>query len=127
MSKKFQDIFTNPELIKWHDWRKGIATVDGCRWGIVVATKSEDFNSFALNKREFDDLRAAMRDGRVAGAVVVGATTHYAEGKYHRMYVDETDAEKLATKLKDVAPKHGRFGEFYVLDDYTFGDANVPF
>jgi hypothetical protein len=120
----FHDIFTNPAKYKQHGQRKYSTMVDDRLIGIVLATKNYSYDTFALNKNEYDDLLAAMRDGRIAGAVVVGATIN-ANGNYDPTYVGEIDAEKLALQLTGIEPRHGRFGPFYVLDDYIFG--NAPF
>jgi hypothetical protein len=96
-------------------------TVDGHLCGIVLATKSYRYDTFALNKGEFDDLLGGKRDGRLAHVFVVGVTTHRG-GKYDPQYVGEIDAEKLEKQLIGVEPRPGQFGPFYTLDNYTFGD-----
>jgi hypothetical protein len=121
MTTLFHDICTNPARYDQQDSRKFTVTVDGHLIGIVLATKNYAFDTFALNKGEFDDLLDAKRDGRVAGIYVVGRTT-YNGGKYDPKYVGEIDGEKLEKQLIGVDPRPGRFGPFYVLNDFTFGE-----
>jgi hypothetical protein len=120
----FNDIFTNPEKCRQIGFRKYTVIVNGQLYGIVLATKTPGYDSFALNKGEFDDLLKGKRDGKLAGAFVVGATT-YNGGKYDPVYVGEIDAEVLEKRLPE--PRYGRFGEFYALWDYIFTGADAAF
>jgi hypothetical protein len=123
---RFSDICTNPARYDQIGQRKFTVTVDDLLYGIVLATKGPSYDSFALNEGELRDLLAARRAGRIAGAVIVAITT-YSGGTYNPTYFGEIDAEKLATKLEGVEPRHGRFGKFYTLDNYTFADGDAAF
>jgi hypothetical protein len=118
----FHDIFESTRFTQHGPRKYSVMTDDGLV-GIVLATKNYNFDSFALNKFEFDSLLAAKRDGRLVRVVVVAARNN--GGNNPPTYCGEIDAEKLADQLNGIVPRNGRFGEFYVLADYFFGDAAV--
>jgi hypothetical protein len=108
-----------------HGRYKYSKTIDGRKHGFVLATKTKGYDRFALNKKEFDELLAGKRNGRIDEARVVAAeSTDNRPGLVHR---GEIDAEKLETRLKDETPRSGQFGPFYVLDNYVFSDEDAPF
>jgi hypothetical protein len=119
-----QDMFKRLDKYNKHGWHKYSTTDDeGCVTGIVVATKdltsSYANNGYVLNKAEHDGLKDAKRDGRVAHAIVVAATTNGWNEPW--TYVAEIDAED--PKLTEREPRNGRHGLFYIVDEYVFGDA----
>jgi hypothetical protein len=122
MTTLFHDIYTNSTSYNQCGQRKYTVMVDGLLYGIVLATKSYRYDTFALNKAELEDGLAAKRAGRLARVFVVAVTTHNG-GKYDPQYVGEIDAEKLERSLTGVQARYGQFGEFYTIDNYTFGDA----
>jgi hypothetical protein len=120
---RFEDIFTHPTKYKQHGLRMYSVENDSQITGIVLATRGYSFDTFALNKPEFDRLLAAKRDGRIADAIVVGAVQKGGNNPF--TYCGEMDAGQLETQLTGVEPRTGRFGAFYTLADCTF--SNPPF
>ena len=106
-----------------HDRRKYSGTIDGRKYGILLATKSDGFDTFALNKQELDDLLAAKRDGRIDEAKVVAAQN----GIGGLLYSGEVDAEFLMSQFRGIEPRNGRFGPFYALSLYYFREGAGPF
>jgi hypothetical protein len=112
---KFSDIFTNPAKYKEHTLRKHSTVVDDRKIGFVLATKTYSYDTFALNKAEFDGLMTGLREGRVAEAYVVFA--RISDWNSSPTYVAEIDAEKLENQLTSIEPRRGKLGPFYALDD----------
>jgi hypothetical protein len=87
--------------------------IDGIKIGVVLTTKNQSFDNWALNKPDLDRGIAGKRDGRIDAVFVVAAKTN--GGVSIPGYVDHIDAEKLAAQLIPEMLRVGRFGEFYVL------------
>jgi hypothetical protein len=110
--------------------RKYLQTIDGRKIGMVLATKNDGYDTYALNQGEFEDLLEAKRKGRIDEAKVVAAhvvgpvTQHPGENLAH---CGEIDAELLATKLKNEKPRNGQFGPFYALEAYVFLGEDAAF
>jgi hypothetical protein len=88
------------------------ATIDGKKIGVVLATKSQGFENFALNKADLDRVTAATSDGRLDAGFVVAATVN-ASGSME--FVDQIFADVLADQLREETPRVGRYGEFYLI------------
>jgi hypothetical protein len=104
--------------------------LDGHRIGVVLATRTNNFDGHALNKHDLDRLIAAKREGKIDAAIVVAAKIN--GGRTAPVYRGETDAEELAAKLTNDLLIPGKYGEFYALPpglafpDYEKDDC-VPF
>lgn len=106
-----------PGIFADQRWRmvgryKFIGEVDGVRAAVVLATRSPGYDTYALNKGDFDRLLAGKRGGKVDAAYVV-ITEINALGA--RTYRGDMEAERLGEMLKGVPPRDGRFGAFYTL------------
>ena len=88
------------------------AETGGRKVGIVLATMNSGYDSYALNKSEFDRLVSAKRDGRLDDAFVVAAKT---AGSKVPSFCDQIDAEELVGKLAGELPRSGRYGDFFIL------------
>ena len=86
--------------------------IDGAKIGVVLATKNQRFDNWALNKPDFDRVIAGKRDGRINEAYVVAAKVN---GVGIPLYCDQIEAEELLRKLANEVPRVGSFGEFYVI------------
>jgi hypothetical protein len=117
------DIFADTSFTKYGP-RKYLAEIDGRRIGVLLATKNSGFDTFALNKAEFDHLLAAKLAGRIDEAFVVAAKIN---GSTPPSYCGEIDAELLEGSLKRFTPRIGSLGDFYVLQDYNFALTDAPF
>ena len=87
------------------------ATIDGTKIGVVLATKNQGFDNFAINKADLDRLIAATGDGRLDAAFVVAAKVNGSSMDF----VDQIAAAVLADQLRSETPRVGRYGEFYLL------------
>jgi hypothetical protein len=100
--------------------------VDGFRVGIVYATMSAGFTTFALNKNSLDRLRAGKETGKVDVAFVAAHRVNGAQ----RTYCGHMTVEEACGKLDlfHMEPRMGRYGEFFVLPLGFFPeDENAPF
>jgi hypothetical protein len=104
-------VFTDPRWRVLSRWRL-YADVDGFKFGVVLATKAPQYDSFALNKGDMDRLLAGKRSGKIDQAWVVMAKTN---GLNAMTYVDHIEAERLNDMLKMMRPRSGAFGEFWTL------------
>jgi hypothetical protein len=93
--------------------------VDGARVGVVVANKSPQYTSYALNKGDFDGLLAAKRSVKVDLAFIVAV----ANGSF----IAHHDAEEYAERLRDLTPRSGQFGEFWTLTEHEVTGVEEPF
>jgi hypothetical protein len=81
-------------------WCKYWAEINGRKIGVVLATKSPQYDDCALNKAGFDRLLAAKREGRIDVAVVVAARVN---GRLSPPeFIAAIDADELAEKLNNV-------------------------
>jgi hypothetical protein len=119
---KLSDIYTNRQKYKQIGMRKYTTVIDGRRIGIIVATKNNGYQGFAVNKTELDSLLAGKAAGRIDEAHVV-AMEYIGVWKY----VGEIEAEQLKAKLSGIEPRNGRYGEFYSLPDFDFLGEDAPF
>src|SRR5258705_6348023 len=113
MDTELNGMFSDPRFARFGRYCYHVE-IDGRKIGVVLATMNQGYDSYALNKAEFDRLLAARRDGRLDGAFVVIAKTN---GSTTPTYCGEIDAEELDSQLRGLTPRSGRFGEFYVLPD----------
>jgi hypothetical protein len=93
--------------------------IDGVKVGVVLATLSLPYTTFALNKPDFDRLIGSKHAGKVDRAFVVAAR---GSSSANRVFCSWMEAEELAAKLQEygVTPRAGRFGEFYTLPPTFF-------
>jgi hypothetical protein len=82
--------------------------------GVVLATKSPNWDSFALNKKELERVIAGKRKGKIDEAYVVAARVN---GSGPLTYQDAELAEVIATRLEERLPIAGRRGPFWALRD----------
>jgi hypothetical protein len=93
------------------------------RIGVVLATLTPPFDSFALNKAELERLLQAKREEKIDQAFVVAAKRNGAGLEY----CGAVEADELSTVLAKQSPITGRFGDFYVLYAFEFEGEAVPF
>jgi hypothetical protein len=87
----------------------------------VIATKNQMFDTFALNKSDFDRLVEGKHQGKIDHAFIVWAEVN-ANGL---TFFDSQDAEELArTTLACTPPRVGRYGEFWSLEPSS---SKMPF
>lgn len=92
-----------------------VGTVDGERWGVVLASKNvRKFSNYALGTANVDDLIAGKRSGKYHRAFIVGADV---DGFNIPTFVEAHDAEELhANLLSKIRPRAGNFGnQFWTL------------
>jgi hypothetical protein len=121
LSKMFED-----GRFKRYGLRKYFSEIDGKKIGVVLATKSNGYDTCALNKTEFDDALRAKHEGRIDEAYIVAAKA--ANGAM--TYWDQIDAEQLSAKLVNMTMKAGRYGDFFVLPPgvgFPTSDPDEPF
>jgi hypothetical protein len=120
--------FWRSELIKmFNDSRfqqfkkfRWVGRVHGESVGIVIANKSPQYTTFALNKGDVEDLIAAKRGGKVDRAFIVAA----ALGSFVACH----DAEEYhASLLANLPLRSGMFGEFWSLTEYEVTGVEEPF
>jgi hypothetical protein len=87
--------------------------LDGHRTGVVLATRTVQYDSYALNKHDLDRLIASKREGKIDSAIVVAAKVN--GGRSLPVYSGEIDAEELAAQLATTSPFPGKYGEFYTI------------
>src|SRR5262249_12758526 len=94
-------------------------TVDGVKVGIVLATMSPPYITFALNKPDFERLIDSKHDGKVDRSFVVAAR---GSSPANRTFCSWMEAEELAAHLRayGIAPRDGRYGEFYIVPPTLF-------
>ncbi len=86
--------------------------IDGTRVGVVLATRSQRFDNFALNKGDFDRLIAGLREGKIDQAYVVQARSNGFGAMVYAAYIK---AEQLAEMLNGHPPMTSQLGPFWVL------------
>jgi hypothetical protein len=127
-------MLTNPEAVlskiftdaRWRklSWRLLFANIDGVKVGVVLATKSPDYDCFALNKPDIDRLLAGKHTGKLDAAYVVWTRISSLKVK---SYCDWVEAEELQEKLKGRSPLTGKFGEFWTFPlDFVPGGIADP-
>ncbi|WP_377828840.1 hypothetical protein ACFKHW_38075 [Bradyrhizobium lupini] len=99
------------------------ATIDGEKIGVVLATKSQGYNNFALNKADLDRVVTATGDGRLDAGFVVAATVNGDSMNF----IDQISADVLADPLRGEQPRTGKFGEFYLIPERIAFPADEPF
>jgi hypothetical protein len=114
-------MFTDPRFRKFDKWC-WYGEVEGKKVGVVLATINPGYDNFALNKNDTDRLLAAKRDGQLDEAFLVGASV---DASNTPTYCDSKDAETFyEEELKKLRPRPGRYGEFWMLTQFT---DNRPF
>jgi hypothetical protein len=108
-------VFTDPRF-RSSGFRSS-GEVDGVRVGVVLATMNPNFNTFALNKGDFDRLAEAKARDKVDVGFVVGARD---EKSGERTYQGSQDVVEVVDRLKGVTLREGRLGPFYVLPSSFF-------
>src|SRR5262249_13865449 len=107
-----RNIFADGVFKEFHRYRL-YGEVNGARIGVVLATRTPRFSTFALNKFDFDRLIAAKQDGRLDSAFVVMAAI---DASGARTYCEHHAAEHFnATVVANRPLHHGQFGDFYAL------------
>jgi hypothetical protein len=97
--------------------RKYQLRLNGAVAGIVLAVKPSNQNNFGLNKPDFDRLLEFLHSGSFAAAFVVFSVGW-------NTYVEHRDAEELHATLKDVPPRSGPYGDYWLLrEDFLPLDA----
>jgi hypothetical protein len=93
--------------------------VDGVKVGVVLATMTPPYTTFALNKPDFERLIGSKHAGKVDRAFVVAAR---GSGPTSRTYCSWREAEELSAQLREygVTSREGRYGEFYTLPPTFF-------
>jgi hypothetical protein len=98
--------------------RRWQACIDGAHSGTVVAWRPLGRENFALNQADYDLALKFKRDGKLAEAFVVLATS---AGDI--AYVAHRDAEELQEKLKSVPARNGPHGSYWLLrEDFSLLD-----
>jgi hypothetical protein len=88
-------------------------TIDGVRVGVVVASMSPGFGSFALNQGQFNSLITVKGGGKLGVAEVVFARVD-PNGTFS--YVGQVDAVEFLPKLESCQLRNGRWrGPFWVV------------
>lgn len=119
-------IFEDP---RWHQLktcrRLFFAEIGGQRLGVVLATRSDRYPSFALNCGEMKRLIAGKGSGKLDALYVVAADKN-GSGYAYRSHVD---AEELNKALANRPTIDGAYGPFWSLDPSEFGleDKDEPF
>jgi hypothetical protein len=93
--------------------------VDGMRIGVVIANKSAQYTSYALNKADFDGLISAKQKGKLDLAFVVAVA--------NGAYTTHHNAEEYAGLLADLQPRSGQFGAFWTLTEHEVTGVEEPF
>jgi hypothetical protein len=110
-------MFTDPRFKAISRWR-WVGKVDGVIYGVVLATMSPTFYSYAVNRGDVESLRKAKADGPVNRAIVVAAKT---DGLLTYTFRAARELEELEPVLARTPLRPGRFGEFWALDPTVFG------
>jgi hypothetical protein len=88
--------------------------VEGLRVGVALATYSENFGNFCLNKGDMDRVRNGLRDDKIDKSFVV-----YADRSNGNAFRHQIEAEVLHRDvLQHSPPIKGRFGEFWPLPGF---------
>ena len=94
--------------------------VDDERIGVVVANKSAQYPSYALNVADFEALLAAKKGGKVDLAFIAAFN--------NGTFVAYHDAEKYHDDLLvHTQRRNGQFGEFWTLTHYEITGEEEPF
>jgi hypothetical protein len=96
------------------------ATIESIVIGVVVATYSPNFGSFALNKGEFQRLLAGL-DARNLGEAYAETVQFDEDSKVH-VFEEIVEARWLWERLKDVPTRMGSLGEFWSLSSLSGND-----
>jgi hypothetical protein len=106
--------------------RRWQTQINGTRAGVVVASRSVDYQNYALNRADLDRLLELKRDGSFHAAFVVFAAV---TGNFGQAYVSHRDAEELSETLKSVPSRSGQYGEYWLLreDISPFDFEEIPF
>jgi hypothetical protein len=88
------------------------ANINGLKVGVVIAARTWRYDNHALNKSDMDLLLEYKKSGKIDAAFVVTARVSKDNAQ---TYVNYRDAEELYEILKDVAPRMGEFGEYWIL------------
>jgi hypothetical protein len=89
-------------------------TADGARVGVIIATYNDKFNSYALNKPEFDRLLAAEEAGKVDETWVVDCLVN---GPL--TFVGERRASEVRAIVEHMSTRTGGLGEFWSRGSFT--------
>ena len=99
---------------RWH--KKGrhryLSEFKGKKIGVVLATMAPGFDSYALNKNDYDSLLEARSSGKIDQAFIVAARQ---SGPNQFEYRSAVEAEKLQAVLTGMPRRGGRFGDFWTL------------
>ena len=108
--------------LRWHKlWSAEFlyfGTIDGVTVGVIVATSNRPrYEEFALNKREFERLLAALANGKITEAYAVSVI--YDNGA--KTCVEAAVATTLNARLSGITPRFGKLGEFWTAPSFTGG------
>ena len=123
IQRDLSSVFSDDQFSQHGRYRYS-ATIDGVKIGVVLATKSQNYNNFALNKADLDRVIAGVSDGRLDAGYVVAATVNVTGSME---FVDQISADILADQLKGETPRTGKFGEFYLIPPHIAFPADEPF
>lgn len=119
-------MFTDPRFHQnKKNRRRWYAVINGCRAGIVVASRTANFDNHSLNKEDIDQLLKLRKDGTFDVVFIVLASVGE---NYASEYIDHRDAEQLYETLQSVLFRKGPYGEYTLLcGDFTLLDAEIGF
>jgi hypothetical protein len=120
---KLPGMFQDPRCSRIDKFRYKLV-FDGVRVGVVIASWSQKFFSYALNQGDTEDVQEAKRSGKVdVGFVVLAKFGNH--GGF--VYVDAFDVDDVDKKVAGIHLIHGRLGPFWPLPasiatNYNAGD-----
>jgi hypothetical protein len=111
----------NDERWRQAAWHLYYRNIDGAKpVGVVLATMSPGFDTFAENQAETERLLARLREGKISAAFVVAVKgSRWPEYEYYGAAKLE---EFYATVLAQRTPRAGRNGAFWTIYPYEFED-----
>jgi hypothetical protein len=116
-------IFTDQQRFIQTGRRRYQVGLDGAWAGLAIAWKPSGYENYGLNQQDLERLIEKIHDDSLAAGFVVLATIE--NGK--PVYVTHRAAKAVYENLKDVPPRSGPYGDYWLLrgDFSVFDDLAI--